>query len=124
MDEYVTFVKKSSAESAQQANKSVSVGITFVAGGGLLAMVLGILIAVFLTRGITKPLNRVIAGLGEASDQVASASSQVSSTSQSLAEGTSEQGRIPGRDLLLPGRDLLHDPPERGERIPGKGPYG
>ena len=48
-------------------------------------------IAFVITRGITKPLTRVIGGLTEASDQVASASSQVSSASQSLAEGSSEQ---------------------------------
>jgi methyl-accepting chemotaxis protein len=48
-------------------------------------------IAVFITRGITRPLTRVIDGLTDSSEQVASASSQVASASQSLAEGTSEQ---------------------------------
>ena len=50
-----------------------------------------IAVALLITRSITKPLNLAIAGLGDASDQVASASQQVSSGSQSLAEGASEQ---------------------------------
>ena len=50
------------------------------------------LIAVFLfSRSITRPINRIIEGLNEGADQVASASGQVSSASQSLAEGSSEQ---------------------------------
>ncbi len=52
---------------------------------------LGILIAVFITRSIAKPVNLVIEGLNEGSDQVTSASGQVASTSQLLAQGSSEQ---------------------------------
>jgi len=40
---------------------------------------------------LSKPINRIIEGLNEGADQVASASSQVSSASQSLSEGASEQ---------------------------------
>ena len=59
--------------------------------GTLTAIVLGSLLAFFITRGITKPVNRIIEGLNEGADQVASASGQVSSAGQSLAEGASEQ---------------------------------
>ena len=55
--------------------------------GLILAMVIGSL----LTLAITRPINRVVAGLTDGADQVAAASNQVSSSSQSLAEGTSEQ---------------------------------
>ncbi len=55
------------------------------------AVIIGILLAFFITQGITKPINRIIGGLNEGSDQVASASAQISSSSQSLAEGASEQ---------------------------------
>ncbi|MEJ2100060.1 MAG: methyl-accepting chemotaxis protein [Desulfobacterales bacterium] len=58
---------------------------------GIMALVTSILLACVITRGITKPINRVIEGLNEGADQVASASGQVSSASQSLAEGSSEQ---------------------------------
>ncbi len=57
----------------------------------LTSLVSGILIGVFLTRSITKPLNRVIEGLHNGAEQVSSASGEVSSSSQSLAEGASEQ---------------------------------
>jgi methyl-accepting chemotaxis protein len=54
-------------------------------------VVFGILLAVIITRSIVKPINRIIAGLTEGAEQVASASGQVSSASQSLAEGATEQ---------------------------------
>ncbi|MEA3416415.1 MAG: methyl-accepting chemotaxis protein, partial [Thermodesulfobacteriota bacterium] len=57
----------------------------------LVAIILGALLAFFITRGITKPINRIIEDLNEGSGQIASASGQVSSASQSLAEGSSEQ---------------------------------
>ncbi|HUU40584.1 MAG TPA: Cache 3/Cache 2 fusion domain-containing protein, partial [Desulfatiglandales bacterium] len=44
-----------------------------------------------ISRGIAKPINRMIGSLTEGADQIASASDQVSSSSQLLAEGTSEQ---------------------------------
>ena len=81
--------------------------------GTLVAIVIGTLLALFITRTITKPFKdifrglktfsvfeledtggkfkRVIDGLSEGSDQVASASAQVSTASQSLAEGSAEQ---------------------------------
>ncbi len=59
--------------------------------GTIIAVLLGLSLGFIITRGITKPLNIVIDGLNEGSDQVASASSQVSTASQSLAEGSSEQ---------------------------------
>jgi methyl-accepting chemotaxis protein len=58
---------------------------------GLLAVVTGILLAVFITRSITRPINSIIEGLNEGAEQVAAASGQVSQSSQFLAEGSSEQ---------------------------------
>ena len=54
-------------------------------------VVLGIVLAMFITRSIVKPINRIVAGLTEGAEQVASASGQVSAASQSLAEGATEQ---------------------------------
>ena len=62
------------------------IGIVGIVG---VAAIIGI--ALLITRSITKPVNRIIEGLNEGADQVASASGQVSSSSQSLAEGASEQ---------------------------------
>ncbi len=55
------------------------------------AAVVGVLLGVFITRGITKPIGRIIAGLTEGATQVSEASGQVSNSAQSLAEGASEQ---------------------------------
>jgi len=59
--------------------------------GLMAAVVLGALIALFLTRSITGPIRRIIEGLSDGSDQVTSAAHQVSAGSQSLAEGAAEQ---------------------------------
>ncbi len=64
-------------------NRVVIVGIFFMAAA--------VATIFFFSRSITRPIQHVIAGLTDASGQVASASAQVASSSQSLAEGTSEQ---------------------------------
>jgi methyl-accepting chemotaxis protein len=61
------------------------------AGIAAAASILIILIALLITNQITKPLNRMIEGLMEGADQVASSSGQVTSASQTLAEASSEQ---------------------------------
>ncbi len=58
--------------------------------GGMIILVT-LIMAVMITRSITKPINLVVEGLQDSAGQVAAASGQVSSASQSLAEGTSEQ---------------------------------
>ncbi len=58
---------------------------------GLLATIIGILLAVFITRSITRPLNAAIDSLKQGTDQVAAASGQIAGSSQQLAEGASEQ---------------------------------
>jgi methyl-accepting chemotaxis protein len=62
------------------------VGIVAIVG---ISVIIGV--ALLITRSITKPITRIIAGLNEGADQVASAAGQVSSASQQLAEGSSEQ---------------------------------
>jgi methyl-accepting chemotaxis protein len=73
------------ASSAQKRSAGVSFSVT-IAG-----IIIGSLLAFFIIRGITRPINRIIETLSEGSDQVASASAQVSTASQSLAEGSAEQ---------------------------------
>ncbi|MCF8130381.1 MAG: methyl-accepting chemotaxis protein [Deltaproteobacteria bacterium] len=62
--------------------------IGIIAVAGIVAI---ILVALLIARAITHPINAIIEGLGDGSEQVAAASSQVSASSQSLAEGASEQ---------------------------------
>ncbi len=52
---------------------------------------LTVILVLLFARSISRPIARVVEGLNEGADQVASASSQVSSSSQQLAEGASEQ---------------------------------
>ncbi len=82
-----------SAKAKQKAEmeNQISTANYIMLTGTIIAVLLGISFAFLITRSITKPVNRIIQGLNEGSDQVASASSQVSSSSQSLAEGASEQ---------------------------------
>ena len=76
---------------ANEAASSLSSSTTFVTVGLVVAVIVGILLAFFITRGITKPLNRIIFNLNEGSDQVNAAAGQVASASQELASGASEQ---------------------------------
>jgi methyl-accepting chemotaxis protein len=64
---------------------------TVVAVGLLVALLVGGLLAFFVTRTITRPIERIIEGLTRAGDQVASASGQVASSSQQMAAGASQQ---------------------------------
>ncbi len=58
--------------------------------GGLIAL-MTLLMGIFISRSITRPIQHAVVSITEASDQLTSASSQVSSASQSLAGGASEQ---------------------------------
>jgi methyl-accepting chemotaxis protein len=77
-------VSNSSVASLAASNTTTIIGLIV---GVLMASV----IAVFITRGITKPVNRIIEDLTNGSEQVAAASAQVSSSSQQTAHGASEQ---------------------------------
>jgi methyl-accepting chemotaxis protein len=70
---------------------SASGGKVIIGGFILVGVFAGLAFATLLGRAIVKPIKRAIAGLDEASGQVAAASGQVSSASQQLAEGSSEQ---------------------------------
>ncbi len=81
-------IKESSKEKMSSIGSTAQISSGFVS---VAAFMIGIILSFFVIRSITKPIHRIIEGLNEGSDQVASASGQVSSSSQSLAEGSSEQ---------------------------------
>jgi methyl-accepting chemotaxis protein len=91
LDDLIALTGKRAAEE-QAAALSAAGRSKWVMTAG---MVLGTLIAVFLgifsAWSVTRPVKRVIEGLNDGAERVASASSQVSASSQSLAEGASEQ---------------------------------
>ncbi len=76
---------RESALVTQQRSDRLIGGVTVA---GVLA---GMLLTWLLRRGIIRPLNRVIEGLGEGARQVEVASGQLSSASQQLADGASTQ---------------------------------
>jgi len=80
----MTGMSQTSMTALGTANWMMGVGLA-------IAAILGVTIAVLLTRSITKPVQQIIAVLAGGAEQTASASSQVSSASQSLAQGASEQ---------------------------------
>lgn len=76
---------------AKEAVSSLDNASTIMIIGFVAALMVGILSAFFIIRGITRPVNNITKGMNEGSNQVASAAIQVSSASQSLAEGASQQ---------------------------------
>jgi len=84
----VETAKENRIKSLERVQHTVTlVLIVALSTGALIA----ILLAVFIIRSITRPINAVISGLQNSASDVASASGQMQSASQSLAEGASEQ---------------------------------
>jgi methyl-accepting chemotaxis protein len=88
----IVALNKTAAEQAVTSATTASArsGVVMLASLAI-GVVLAIFLGVFLSLGITRPVNRIIAGLTEGAEQVSSASGQVSAASQSLAEGATEQ---------------------------------
>jgi len=78
-------------EKADNNNQSAKGALWFICLVTAVGTIFAVGIGIFLSLSITRPINRVVAGLTDGADQVASASSQVASASQHLAEGASEQ---------------------------------
>jgi methyl-accepting chemotaxis protein len=84
-------MKIASAKKHAESNAAAAAKATWMtAVGTLFGACLSIALGVFLSLMITRPITKVIEGLNDGADQIASASSEVSSASQQLAEGTSE----------------------------------
>jgi len=82
---------KDTQAASEKAATSLGTASTIMIAGLSAALVVGVLLAFFITRSITGPIRRVIDGLNEGADQVNDAAGQVSTASQQLAEGNSEQ---------------------------------
>lgn len=82
-------------EGAKNADAQADNDGNTVKTASIIGMLLGFAVALglgfMISRGISRPLNRIIEGLSQGAEQVGSASEQVASSSQSLAEGASEQ---------------------------------
>jgi methyl-accepting chemotaxis protein len=83
---------KNQVASFQNEAKSDAANVKFISATGMIIGTLSALaIGIFMTLSITGPIRRIIEGLNDCVQEVASASGQVSSAAQSLAEGSSEQ---------------------------------
>jgi methyl-accepting chemotaxis protein len=91
IQEILTASSERARQSATKSSKSLSQATVLITVGILAAFVIGLLLAAFLTRSITRLIQTVAETLSASADQTASAASQVSSASQSLAEGASQQ---------------------------------
>jgi methyl-accepting chemotaxis protein len=76
---------------SDEASSALGRASTVMLVGLGIAIWLGITLAVFITRSITGPLQRIIDGLRSGAEQVASAANQVAQSGQGLAEGASSQ---------------------------------
>ena len=72
-------------------NSAMSNAITVMVVFVVCSFIVGLLLAIFLTKAITGPIMRLASSLNDSATQVASASEQVSSASQQLSEAASEQ---------------------------------
>ncbi len=79
------------AEATRDAEEAGTYAQLISLSGMMVGFVAALLLGVFLSLSITKPLNRLMSGLNDGADQVASASGQVSAAGRQLAEGASEQ---------------------------------
>ncbi len=91
IDGFLQANKEEISAVATEAKQQAARAHWIITLAGIAALVGGMILAYLIGRAISRPLQRIIAGLNEGAEQVASASSQVSSSSQALAEGTSEQ---------------------------------
>ncbi|MBU2621851.1 MAG: MCP four helix bundle domain-containing protein [Proteobacteria bacterium] len=91
LDKLVQINRDAATDAAKKANAEANFMRVFSLTVMLIGVVLSMALGIFLTRSIVGPIRRIIEGLNEGAEQVASASGQVSSSSQSLAEGASEQ---------------------------------
>jgi len=91
LNTFLKKVEKFTEDAAATALRDEQSGQLVMSVVSIISLIFGITLAIFITRGITRPINKTIEGLTDGAEQVVSASSQVSSASQSLAEGASEQ---------------------------------
>jgi len=91
VDQVVALATQRNQNDEQEARAVIQARTAWMIGiGGAIGLGL-ILTFAALARAIVRPINRIIAGLNEGSDQVNDAAAQVAAASQQLAEGASEQ---------------------------------
>lgn len=88
IEDYVTEVRQIQKKEMRERIKKIKM---IMIGIPLLLTAAGLLLSYSITRGITKPLYRIMGEINEFSEQMFSASNQRTSASHTLAEGSSQQ---------------------------------
>jgi methyl-accepting chemotaxis protein len=83
-------MNQSTMDFASEAVTSLEKAILIMIVGVSLALALSVILALFLTRGVTKPINLIISALSEGANEVDTASRELSVSSNTLAEGATE----------------------------------
>jgi methyl-accepting chemotaxis protein len=91
LEKIAVSLEKEAGEAMAVTDATGLLVIRIMIGGAILAMGLGLVLGITITLSITQPVNRIIDGMSDGSQQVSTASGQVSSASQQLAEGAAEQ---------------------------------
>jgi methyl-accepting chemotaxis protein/methyl-accepting chemotaxis protein-2 (aspartate sensor receptor) len=94
LDAAVSIAKAAVSATKKLSNESMSglqTASTVMMIGLLLAVVIGVMVAFFIIRSITKPIIEAVETIYEANSQVLSASEEISSSSQDLADGATQQ---------------------------------
>ncbi len=82
---------KNSEEAIASARQTYVECFKMLIGLVIIALLLGMVMAFYITRSITKPMNSVASRIGESAGQVAAASGQLSASAQQLSQGSTEQ---------------------------------
>jgi methyl-accepting chemotaxis protein/methyl-accepting chemotaxis protein-1 (serine sensor receptor) len=93
-DETLTHLKNMQRQlllDSRVESKSLRQQSFFISSGLSCVLVMIVVLAGFVVRGINRTIAKAVAELSEGIEQVAGAANQVSATSQSLAQGCSEQ---------------------------------
>jgi len=91
MNDMVNAMCKRQTGLAQKSALFVTTGVWFMMIALVVAIALGVVLCIVITKSITAPISKAIEGLSSGADQLATASQEISSASQSIATGSSEQ---------------------------------
>jgi methyl-accepting chemotaxis protein len=91
LDEFQKMNEKNSQETIIAARRTFAGLLGQLSILSLIAIAAGIILAYFITRSISKPMNFIASRIGEAAREVTSTSEQLYTSAQQLSQGSAEQ---------------------------------
>ncbi len=91
VEEYVQYCEDMNKTEEAAAKNDFRNSVVLLSFFSVIAIVFGIGITIFITRGITLPVTKIVNALTEGAGQVAAASTQLSASAQQLSQGSTEQ---------------------------------